>query len=186
MGNGVFIFFALDNHHIFKLQKHKSTQMEKPLSVVGIDPGTTVGFAVLNLSEGIIEISSRKGLSLDELVHSVTSKSSPLLIGCDKVKVPKFVDKFAAKVGAKIIVPKEDMKLAEKHRIAAKFPCKNHHEEDALASALVALRKSNGLLSRVNRLVPAADKHLTEQVKHLVIKKRIAVKKAVALIKNQA
>lgn len=156
----------------------------KPLSVVGIDPGTTVGFAVLDLYKKVIQIGSQKNFSLDDLVHIITEKSKPLIIGCDKIKAPKFVEKFATKVGARIMVPKEDMKIVEKRKITSCFSCKNHHEVDALAGALFAIRKSNGLLSRVNKLISPEDMHLAEEVKKMVVKQKIAVKKAVGMLKQ--
>ncbi len=157
----------------------------KPLAIIGIDPGTTVGFAVLDLYGKIVDLGSEKNISLDNLIYQISEKCTPLIIGSDKVKVPKMVGKFAARVGAKIVVPQEDLKVEDKRRMTERFAFGNHHEMDALASALHALKQSQQLLLRINKLVPREDSHLLEEVRSMVVKEKVAVKKAVKKIRGE-
>lgn len=86
----------------------------KPHLIVGIDPGTTVGYAILNTEGKIQKISSGKEISLSDLIKTIYSYGSPLIIGCDKQKIPEFVEKLRSKTGSKAICPKEDLPINEK------------------------------------------------------------------------
>ncbi len=112
--------------------------MEKPLLIVGIDPGTTVGYAMLDVEGRLLVTDSAKEISIGDLISKVIEKGKPILVGCDKKKTPQFVDKFKTKVGAKVVSPKEDMKYKEKRNMTKLFPFKNKHQMDAIASALYA------------------------------------------------
>ena len=85
----------------------------KPLLIVGIDPGTTVGYALLDVNGKVVKVDSSKGLDLDTLTAKIAAVGIPLVVGCDKAKVPSLVDKFSIKVGAKLVFPSEDIKVEE-------------------------------------------------------------------------
>ena len=72
---------------------------EKPLLVVGIDPGTTIGYAVLDLDGNLIKIDSSKHITLSSLISGITAIGKVILVGTDKKAVPGFVKKFAVKGG---------------------------------------------------------------------------------------
>jgi len=115
--------------------------------IVGLDPGTTTGIAILSLKGEIISLLSRKGLGLDQVVKAVYEQGKPLLIGCDKKKTPSLVRSFAAKTGAKLVSPKKDMAFEEKkHLVREKI--KNTHEFDSLASARFARASWNEVIMR--------------------------------------
>ncbi|MEM4263907.1 MAG: DUF460 domain-containing protein [Candidatus Woesearchaeota archaeon] len=150
--------------------------MKKSLLIVGIDPGTTVGYTILDLNGKPIMIDSAKELDLDTIVAKITAVGIPLAVGCDKAKVPGFIDDFATKTGAKLFWPKEDMKVEEKREITKGFSCKNNHESDALASALLAFRKIEGLLRRIDKFLIGKNKiEHSDRLKELVVKKGINI-----------
>ena len=85
--------------------------------IVGIDPGTTVGLAIVSISGEIKEIYSKRELSLAELINKVYSTGIPVVCSTDKKKVPAFILRFAAKTGARVISPDADLTVIEKREI---------------------------------------------------------------------
>jgi len=51
----------------------------KELLIIGIDPGTTTGYALLNLKGNIIEIDSSKEYDLATLITKITKQGLPLI-----------------------------------------------------------------------------------------------------------
>lgn len=115
---------------------------------MGIDPGTTVGFAILDSEGKLIHANQEKHLDIDSLVSIVNKFGIPLLVGTDKAKVPGFVQEFSAKTGAKIIKPDEDMLVEKKKELAGNISL-GSHSQDAFASAVFCYRKLAVLLNKV-------------------------------------
>ena len=159
---------------------------EKKLLIVGIDPGTTTGYAVLNIEGNQICLNSSKQLDLNKIISETIKFGKVVLVGTDKLKVPKLVEAFATKLGARIISPKEDLKVDEKRRITDKFNFKDGHQGDALAAALFAYRSAKPLLDRVDFF---AERHKRENIKNtikeLVVTKKISIKSAVGIIEKK-
>jgi predicted RNase H-like nuclease (RuvC/YqgF family) len=124
--------------------------MQKNLLVVGIDPGTTLGYAVLDIGRNLLKVSSSKMLDISILTSELMSHGRVLIIGCDKKRIPDFVDKMATRLGARIISPDEDMLVQDKRSITSSLPFRNDHEMDALASALFAYKKIHPLINDIN------------------------------------
>jgi len=83
--------------------------MKREPIIVGIDPGTTLGYAILDVKGNIIETYSSKQHDLGKLIKKVTDKGKVIAVGCDKKNVPSLVEKFSKKVGAKIIKCNHDL-----------------------------------------------------------------------------
>lgn len=137
--------------------------------IVGIDPGTTLGYAVLDIDGNILKLGSSKQLNLSSLITEVIKYGKPLIVGCDKHFIPEFVNKFATKLGSRIIRPEEDLHVFDKKEIVHNYlsdarqqikeqinqqilPA-NLHEGDALASAISAFKKMKPLLIKINNFV---------------------------------
>lgn len=156
---------------------------ERRKLIVGIDPGTTVGYAILDTTGKLIESSSSKELSLDALTSKISSIGAVLIVGCDKAKVPDFVASFATKTGAKVICPDEDLLVEEKRKLAQQMSRQNSHEMDAIASAIFAWKNIEPLFKRIDTtLVRAQKTHLAQEVKSIVIKKNLGIKNAIKLL----
>ena len=56
----------------------------KPLLVVGIDPGTTVGCAVLSLDGEVLALFSERGLGQDGAVAALHALGRVVVLGTDK------------------------------------------------------------------------------------------------------
>jgi predicted RNase H-like nuclease (RuvC/YqgF family) len=142
--------------------------------IVGIDPGTTVGVAVLDSKGTLLATKSRKNWPNDEIVDYVHQFGKVIIVGTDKKKVPSMVTNIGAAFNARIIPPKFDLRGEDKLNMTREAKLKNHHEEDALASAKFAFGRFNKLLSNVARFANERDlPHLTPKLQEIVVKKKI-------------
>jgi len=155
------------------------------LIIVGVDPGTTVSYSILDLNGKVIEIYSSKELSLNNLIQRVISKGKPFVAGCDVTPAPLFVEKFATKTGAKLIEPDEDLSVSEKEALAKEFNTKNAHEVDSLSSALYAYKIIKPMLEKIKeRLGKINKQHLSKEVLELVVKKGLSIADAVKILEE--
>ena len=153
--------------------------------IIGIDPGTTTAYAILSIDGRVISVKSSKQLKLDTIVREAHQNGIPLIVGTDRRKCPGMVSKFAAKTGAAKAVPDYDISETEKNLMTKGIETSNSHQKDALASALVAYKRYEPLLKRVDKILAKEGKSdLSEKVKRTVIIKKISIKKAVNMIEK--
>ncbi len=120
----------------------------KPLAIVGIDPGTTCAYGIVDFEGRVLSYYSGKELGLAGVIAAVISQCSPMIVATDKAKVPGFVEEFSRKVGAVICFPDEDLKKEDK-RVVVKEYCERKgivihtdaHELDSIAAGLIAFNK---------------------------------------------
>ncbi len=62
--------------------------MPKPI-IIGIDPGTTIGVAVLDTSGSLMYSASFKNAQLSEIITEVMKYGQPILVGTDKKNLPE-------------------------------------------------------------------------------------------------
>ena len=108
--------------------------------IVGVDPGTTVGVAILNINGELLFVGSKKNAKRNEIVNLISKFGKPLIVSADRNPPPKYVKRLASNFGAKIFFPDEDMSLTVKNRLAKKFSeeIKDSHQMDAAAAAIRA------------------------------------------------
>ena len=70
--------------------------------IAGIDPGTTVGWAIITFSCELVAIGSQKELNRDKLISELVKRGRVLVVGSDKAKIPSFVKEVAVKIGARL------------------------------------------------------------------------------------
>lgn len=157
----------------------------RELLIVGVDPGTTVGYAVLDTRGNVLGTRSSKQLELNSMVEEVVGFGSVLAIGTDKRKCPGLVEKAAAKTGARIIAPKEDLFVAEKEMLTKNYTAGkvgkagNEHEKDALAAAIYAYKELEPLLQRIRKVLKDDGKqHMFCEVAEIVVTEGINIKAA--------
>jgi len=156
---------------------------EKPLLVVGIDPGTTTAYALLDVTGRVFEVYSAKELSVDTIIVKITSVGIPVCVGCDKAKVPAYVERIATQVSAKLFSPSEDIRIDEKRKLTKGMGFKNNHEMDALASAIFAYNRVENLFRRVDKFLEGKKKtEFSNKVKELVVKKSMSISGALDLL----
>jgi len=154
--------------------------------IIGIDPGTTVGWAILDLEGAPVTIGSARGISADTLIATLIKTSKPLVVGSDKAKIPSFVQDIATKLGARTVNPSQDMLVDEKRELTSKHNYQNAHEMDALSSALAAFKKIQPLLNKIRFAVDREGKpELFADVVELVIKERISIHAALVILTPQ-
>ena len=135
----------------------------KPLAIIGLDPGTTSAYAILNLQGQILHTFAAKEMPLSKMIAQIFERCQPVLVATDKAKVPSFVDAFARKLGVVIISPDEDLKKEEKRAILSKFqlPYNGGHEHDCLAVGYFAYQQCQTRLLKIKQFV--SEHHLTVQ-----------------------
>ena len=156
---------------------------DRKMLIVGIDPGITTAYAVLDIEGKLIKTDSSKNLELNHLISEIIEIGKAVLVGTDKSKTPNLVYTFATKLGAKIIQPHEDLKVDEKRRMISGFKAEDIHQADALAAALFAFKSAKPLLDRIDLYSRNCKKDgIKDRIKELVITKRISIKSAVGMI----
>ncbi len=158
---------------------------KQELLIVGIDPGTTVGYAAINFEGEVRQVDSGKDLDLGTLIPKLISLGKPLIVASDKKNNPDFVDKLAIKTGARVIGPDYDLKVSEKRELLGGYETKNHHETDALASAFFAFKKIRPLLNKIDIFIEHYKKEgIKPQLLEFVVGKELNIKGAVEIIEE--
>jgi len=134
------------------------------LLVVGLDPGTTVGYCVLGIDGELIRLSSSKQLSFESVVAEIFRLGSPVVVGSDKAHAPALVERFSRVTGARLVLPKSDLKVSEKKGFASGFRVRNEHERDAAAAAIFAYKKSKQLITKLKKATSHLDAGLRDRV----------------------
>ena len=156
---------------------------DKQLLLVGVDPGTTLGYAAIDFEGNIIKLYSNKNLDRDTLISELIKLGKPLIIAGDKEHNPDFVSNLAVKLGARVIGPDYDLKVSEKRDITRGIETGNQHEIDALASAFFAFKKLGPLLKKINIFVEHYNKSdIKKQLIEFVVGKGINIRDAVEII----
>jgi len=137
--------------------------------IVGIDPGTTVGLAIIDLSGKPIEVFSAKNYSISDAIAWIESHGTPLIVASDVTPTPAMVkisSMFAA-LGHEL-----DESLSTEEKIALTkgegYGYKNAHERDALAACVYALKRYKKKFTQVQKKTPPGVD--VEEVKALVVK----------------
>ena len=155
------------------------------LLIVGVDPGTTVGYAAIDFEGNVIKTHSEKNLDLGALISELIIIGKPLIISGDKQKNPDFVERLAVKLGARVMCPGYDLKVSEKRELLGSYETKNHHETDALASAFFAFKKIRPLLNKINIFIEHYKKEgIKPQLLEFVVGKELNIKGAVEIIEE--
>lgn len=161
--------------------------MTRRLLIAGVDPGTTLGYALLDIEGNIVKLKSSKQLDLNTLISEIISYGIPIFIGTDRKDIPGFIGKLGRKLGARIITSEKDMPVGYKKTITKEFEkqYKDEHQRDALAGALYALRQIKSLLEKIERFVRENHKEgLKDELITLVLKNEISIKLALEILES--
>ncbi len=136
--------------------------------IVGIDPGATVGVAMLGLDGGIVALrSTREGIG--DAVRIIEKFGTPSLVACDATPSPQGAQKAASLFSCLLFVPSHNMREQDKGLLSRGTGVANAHERDAYCAALVAWRAYQNKLRQIDALedIPEAQR---ERLKHLLLK----------------
>jgi len=153
-----------------------------------LDPGLTVGVAILDLSGKIISVDSFKEISRAELIKYIMSHGKTVLIATDVQTPPKMVKKFATALNSKISSPYKDLAVGAKIESVEDYVKErgysyelqdgdyyplpqNAHERDALAAAIHGYKKNQQKLLLIERRIQNHDLSIKEvdDIKIMVI-----------------
>jgi len=145
--------------------------------IVGVDPGVTVGLAVLSLNGQPILVESRRGWSLSEIVKKISELGEPTLISSDVSPASEILEQLSHKLNAVLFVPSISMGADEKRQVARDYAdsyglkLKNAHEADALAAAVKAYKHYEKKFEHVEaRIRNVSVKISVDDVKDLVVR----------------
>src|SRR3989338_2158424 len=145
--------------------------MQKQLIIVGIDPGITTAYAILDLKGTLLNLKSSKLLTLYIMIEEIVEVGKVVVVGTDVKYSPHYIEKFAAKLNAKLIHPKEDIPVGFKTRITKEFKVRDAHQRDALTAALLAWKEIESLVKKVGEILKEEGKeHLFDEVLQLALK----------------
>ncbi len=140
----------------------------RPYAIAGIDPGATVGIAIIDLSGRKIATASGSG-GMAEAVKIIERHGTPSLIACDVFPAPEMAHKVASYFSCRLFSPSREVREEEKRKMAAGSGVRNNHERDAWCAAVLAFRSHANRLRQIDSLegFPQQEK---EEVKHLLLK----------------
>lgn len=123
--------------------------------IVGIDPGTTVGIAALDLQGEIIRVHSSRQMGMAGVIEYLYSIGKPVIIASDVSPMPFSVEKIRRAFQAVAYTPKHDISVGTKHELAGVYKYSNDHERDALTAAIEAYRFWNHKFSTIHKRIPS-------------------------------
>ncbi|MEM5828262.1 MAG: DUF460 domain-containing protein [Candidatus Aenigmatarchaeota archaeon] len=158
--------------------------------VVGIDIGTTSAICVLDKNFKVLFLKSKKEYSKSEMIDDILKFGKPLLICCDKKKVPKKIKSIAISLGVKVFHPLKDESEKKKIRLTKGYDYKNWHERDAIFSAIIGMKRiRRKLLEQENKKFEESKNNLNvlkieKERKPVKSENSIDVKKLIEKIKQ--
>lgn len=126
----------------------------RKFTIVGIDPGTTVGIAILSLDGDLLYLKSFRGIAPDEVVKLIAEYGKPAVIASDVTPMPGSVEKIRRSFNAVPASPGIEVSAEEKIALGKSFGYSNDHERDALTAALLTYRSYKNVFSRIEKKAP--------------------------------
>jgi len=148
------------------------------LLIVGIDPGTTAAYALLDEHGTFISSASGKEFTMAEMISSIIVFGKPMIVASDKNPIPSFVQEIATKLGAKLSYPREDLLVEEKRQLVDEILSgdrlgTNVHEQDALAAAVLAFKRHRQSFEKMDNYLARSgvkEKSLVDEFKLVMIR----------------
>ena len=137
-----------------KIQYIPLKKQGRKYTIVGIDPGTTVGIAILSLDGELLLSDSIRGISHDEVVRTIAEYGKPAIVATDVYPTPSAVEKIRRSFNAVIWGPGSEIRAEDKIAIARTFGYSNDHERDSLTAALAAYKTYTNVFSKVEKRAP--------------------------------
>ena len=136
--------------------------------IVGIDPGTTMAIAALDLDGNLLHLASSRQMNMSDVIESLYKVGKPLIVASDVQEMPYSVEKIRRAFSAIAYSPKLDMSVDAKMDLSSPFPYANDHERDALSAALEAYRQYRNKFQNLAKRVPPG--HDLDEVRARVIR----------------
>jgi hypothetical protein len=148
--------------------------------MVGVDPGTTLGLAALDLDGQLLLLTSGKNLSKHDVLSILFGIGVPVLVASDRVIAPHAVSDIAASLGAAVFLPPQEATAKEKKRLVEDSSDRleayaaDEHQTAALYAALRAFAHYKDLFKEAEAMVLEELKkrgpQMADEVKILAIR----------------
>ncbi len=142
--------------------------------ILGIDPGSTVAVAAIDINGNLVEVHSSKNLSLEDLVRYVSKFKRILICSVDVNPAPRIVEKLSSILNTILFVPNDSMSVEEKIRIVdetyGKKCYSNNHERDAIAAALKAYKYYKNKIKNILNKIMEFDEEKKYEILERVLK----------------
>jgi len=146
--------------------------------IVGIDPGTNLGLAVIDDNGNIIDKLSGKNIQNEDIIKYISDLKYVVLIATDKKEIPKTILDIASKLNIGVYSPKEDISLEIKNKYYQDENLKNifenNHEFDAYISAIEALKKLKEIFEKAKRFSENQDEYI-KILKYILKNRKVEV-----------
>ncbi|MFX0121007.1 MAG: DUF460 domain-containing protein [Candidatus Hodarchaeota archaeon] len=143
--------------------------------ILGVDPGTTTGIAVIDLMKGnVLYLKSKRECGISEIIRIVSKYGKICCVAADVIPIPATVEKIAKITGAKLISPTVLVSAAAKREylhdyrdITVNYSHLNSHERDALFGAVKAYNSMKEQLDKINNLVQDSHPELLSKLSEI-------------------
>ncbi len=161
--------------------------MLKILTIVGIDPGTTTGIAVIDLKGEVVSVKSKKEMGLGDITEFILENGTPVIVATDVHPAPSLVKKVSSAFNAKLYVPEKDLPVKKKNRMTKKYADMDisDHSKDALAAALQAMKSEKDLIKKLEKKTVDLNEEKRELVKEKAIKKEKSISKVIEQVQTE-
>lgn len=162
----------------FEKVEPKVLSKKKPL-IIGIDPGTFAGVAILDIDGNVLDVFSGKNLDRQVIIKHLERYGKPLIIASDVSPPSETLEKLAATLHAKLYVPQQSLTQSEKEEIVKTYlknigsslEIEDAHQRDALAAALDAWKSFKLKFEQIDNYISKLDLDLDlDKIKSEVIK----------------
>lgn len=155
-------------------------QGPRPKLIVGVDPGTTLGLAALDMNGELLLLTSGKNLSKNKVLNVLFGIGVPALVASDRVVAPHFASELAASLGVTVYLPSQEATAQEKNHFVDEASNRfetfavDEHQTAALYAALKAYAHFRNLFQEVEEAVQGELRkrlpQIMNEVKALTIK----------------
>ena len=121
-------------------------------TIVGIDPGHTLGYCILDLKGNVVKVGSLRGHEKHKLMGILLGNGKPIIVAADVNPAPDFVKRLAAKLGARLYKPAKPLSVERKMKMTNGL--RDYHSRDAYAAALKAYHHFENRFRRIEKLYP--------------------------------
>lgn len=176
-----------ENLEFFPLSVQEAPPILRKNLIVGVDPGTTTGIAMLDFDGNMLTLKSTKIFSRSKIIRMITQCGTATVIATDVVPPPDFVQKLANVLKARLYLPSRVLSVAEKQEIVQQYAKEksikvaNSHQRDALASALKALSHFKNMFEKIRTQIRETGVNLSfDEVGAKVIRQNLPIKTVIA------
>ncbi len=155
----------------------KHEEKSRPI-IVGIDPGISVGIAIINLDGVPIAVTSGRNIDRADMADYILSHGVPVLIATDVTPIPDTIKKLASMFNTTVHAPEQSLTIEEKRKIieevTKRYPwikITDNHQRDALAAAIRAYRSFESKFKQIDAYLSKIGLDISvENVKVKVLK----------------